>query len=611
MNIIGKNQGTWELKQAMPKFIVGVLIVPLSWFFVQFLLSVSAVLTIWVLTLPYDSFQDNELYSQALTDSEFADTPICREIIISLTGEFSDAGATPIAWGGEALSDNVKCREGATVTIEELFNPENESGLQNTMFGLMSMYTYGIIRVQDLDEITTTQVWSGIKSLANLVLKLLFDVLFIAVYCLLMVALFLALMVRGVRLWVYIMLSPAFGLLYFFWKASDGVGQDEKFSVKEFVNLAMVPVYVAAALSFGLTFILVASQGLQDSGVQTDETIEVGGFSLTIEGAHGSGKDAEGERSPIAKLIVELFGVAILWIAVMAALKSSSVTGAVVEPIAQFGKSVGQLAKAAPTYMPILPQSLGGSVAGLGQMGQTMQSNIESAMRSKGTEAAQKFWSEGMQQSMQLSNEAQNALSRLSRGNPQDKYSLEALKNAIQQGKDTNSIASNEKMVDLLNEYLKRTNNEDVTVVKWDASSVAKAIGTLDEYARRNGPNGFDLVGNGNQDNLTKTYSSTAAVDAAIAESSATINQGDTNVSIDVWGMTFSDAKDAGNKYAEMSSTYTSDTQVRENLLEQQKSDANITNQFIDDVVWAYQAAMNQKNQQTASSNSDSQTDNA
>lgn len=67
---------------------------------------------------------------------------------------------------------------------------------------------------------------------------------------------------------------------------------------------------------------------------------------------------------------------------------------------------------------------------------------------------------------MQLSNEAQNALSCLSRGNPQDKYSLEALKNAIQQGKDTNSIASNEKMVDLLNEYLKRTNNEDVTVVK-------------------------------------------------------------------------------------------------------------------------------------------------
>lgn len=69
----------------MPKFIIGVLIVPLSWFFVQFLLSISAVLTIGVLTLPYDSFQDNQLYSDALTNSEFAETPICRRIVISLT----------------------------------------------------------------------------------------------------------------------------------------------------------------------------------------------------------------------------------------------------------------------------------------------------------------------------------------------------------------------------------------------------------------------------------------------------------------------------------------------------------------------------------------------
>lgn len=46
MNIIGKGEGTWALKQAMPKFIVGILIVPFSWFFVQFLLSISAILTV-------------------------------------------------------------------------------------------------------------------------------------------------------------------------------------------------------------------------------------------------------------------------------------------------------------------------------------------------------------------------------------------------------------------------------------------------------------------------------------------------------------------------------------------------------------------------------------
>jgi len=39
-------------------------------------------------------------------------------------------------------------------------------------------------------------------------------------------------------------------------------------------------------------------------------------------------------------MIVEIFGVVILWIAVMAALKSSETTKAIVQPIAKFGEDV-------------------------------------------------------------------------------------------------------------------------------------------------------------------------------------------------------------------------------------------------------------------------------
>jgi hypothetical protein len=92
MNIIGKGEGTWELKQAMPKFIIGVLIVPFSWFFVQFILSLSAILTVGVLTLPYDSFQGNELFDQALENEELAGKKICKDVIISFNGDFSEAG---------------------------------------------------------------------------------------------------------------------------------------------------------------------------------------------------------------------------------------------------------------------------------------------------------------------------------------------------------------------------------------------------------------------------------------------------------------------------------------------------------------------------------------
>jgi len=72
----------------MPKFIIGVLIVPFSWFAVQFLLSLSAILTVSVLTLPYNSFQNQPLYSQALDNSEIADQKFCKDIIISFSQDF-------------------------------------------------------------------------------------------------------------------------------------------------------------------------------------------------------------------------------------------------------------------------------------------------------------------------------------------------------------------------------------------------------------------------------------------------------------------------------------------------------------------------------------------
>ncbi len=387
MNIIGKGEGNWELKQAMPKFIVGVLIVPFSWFFVQFMLSLSAILTVGVLTLPYDSFNSETLFQKWIQALE--KEKICKDVIINFSDEDLWA-TTPIASGawGDAVSERIVCAEDGTVSVKELFEGTGDgAGLQNSVFGIINLYTYGILKIQELDTITWTNLES-ITKIADLIFKILFDLLFIIVYALLMVALFLALFVRGVRLWIYIMLSPTFGLLYFFWKVSEWVGDsDNKFSIKEFIALAMVPVYVAAALAFGLVFILVASEWIKETTTQGEEdTLKAGGFSLTIKWAHGDGAS---EKSVIWKLIVEIFGVVILWIAVMAALKSSATTRTVVEPIAAFGKSVGDLAAKAPTYAPIIPTRSGGwqSAASL----KTIGGNITAAAQSKQTDRAKEF----------------------------------------------------------------------------------------------------------------------------------------------------------------------------------------------------------------------------
>ena len=383
MNIIGKGEGTWELKQAMPKFIIWVLIVPFSWFFVQFVLSISAVLTIGILTLPYDSFQNETLLQEAISDSEIWTQEICKDIIITLTGEQPAWSTSFSGPNGESLGENLYCADGGTVTVEQIFTGEGGwAGLNDSVFGVISVYTYGILKVQDFDTTSWIDLQT-IKTIADLIFKIFFDILFILVYMLLMVALFLALFVRWIRLWIYMMLSPAFGLLYFFGKSGDGFGKSgEKFNIKEFIALALVPVYVSAALSFGLVFILVASKGIQEQAMEWEtDTLSVWGFSLEIVWAHGSG---ETEASPIAKLIIEIFGVAILWIAVMAALWASKTTESIVQPIAKFGEDVGALAAKAPTYAPIIPtgrwpdgrqQTMG--IAGLAKLWSWIRSGVE------------------------------------------------------------------------------------------------------------------------------------------------------------------------------------------------------------------------------------------
>lgn len=397
MNIIWKtDNNTWELKQAMPKFIVWVLIVPFSWFFVQFVLSISAVLTVWVLTLPYDSFQGDTLFESALENEMFADQWICKDVIISFSWEFEEGTSSLTEWDADnALDENIRCKsDDSKVTVREILTGVDSDGnisadwwaLQNSIFGIISVYSYGILRIQELDTIAANDL-NAIKTIADLVFKIVFDLLFIAVYLLLMIALMLALFARWVRLWLYAMMSPVFGLLYFFW-AKEWFWDEQKFSVKEFIALALVPVYVSAALAFGLTFILVASEWIKKNSESSD-TLQAGWFSLTITGAKG---DGEVETSVIGKLIVEIFWVAILWIAVMFALKQSEVTRQITAPIAEFGKSVGQLAAKAPTYAPIIPTWSGWmSVEWLRSFGSRIEQGMRWASQTKWSEFAQWF----------------------------------------------------------------------------------------------------------------------------------------------------------------------------------------------------------------------------
>jgi len=357
MNIIWKNADQYQLKQALPKFIVWVLIVPFSWFLVQFILSISAILTVSALTLPYDSFPQ---YKNALDRIE-----IPTNCNIAL-------GKKPKNW------EFFDCwwKDAATIPLSKIMNNWDSS---TSIYWILAMYTFWVTGMSDVDSIKFDES-SDLRNLWDIAMKLIFDVLFIAIYFILIVALWLVLMIRWIYIWIYIMLSPIFWLMYFFDKKDWWDWFFAKFNLKEFIALAMVPVYTMLALSFWMLFLYVVWTWLtlksdnninsfqivsfKDDWIDKSSIIIWNDYQIALTISWILWTNSEKINKLIGEwknnvlwfiwiLILKLFGIVILWWTVMAAMRTSEITKTIVEPLHQFGTKVWGIVTSAPWNIPI------------------------------------------------------------------------------------------------------------------------------------------------------------------------------------------------------------------------------------------------------------------
>ncbi len=368
VNIVWKAGDKFQLKQALPRFIAWILIVPFSWFIVQFILSISAILTVSALTLPINTFPDYNEVMKTVT--------IPSKCTIDLSHDLDSKTAQN--WFNCNDNKNKKWEEGTSrVSLNESFEKWD---VNSSIFATISLYTYGVIQIDKLDEFSSSDIKAGVKSSIGFVVKLVIDLLFILVYAILMFALALVLITRWFYIWMYVMLSPIFWLMYFFEKWNWGDWFLWKFSIKEFIALAMVPVYTLLALSFGMLIIYVVWKWLDTSSdgnkwnlegfSYENDTFSIWNFSLTVKWAVGWSSDKENTKESVYRfmkewgdwalwaigvLIMQLFGLAVLWISVMAWMKSSKITAEVIAPLDAFGKQIWGLIAKAPHYAPIFP----------------------------------------------------------------------------------------------------------------------------------------------------------------------------------------------------------------------------------------------------------------
>lgn len=387
MNIFGAEGNTWAIKAKLPKLIVGIISVPFTWFFVSAIVSISSVLTASAVQLAGD-LAPSDLNQFTITIPTTCNIDFTKSVA---------GGTTPSADGKTPSSTSTgKFLDCGTNEKETTIGAMTKS---NDAFGIVSYYAYGVFKIQDYKSITALNI-SSVKNILDLGMNMIIALIMFAVFSFIIIMLVFSLLTRALYFWAIAVFSPLLSLRYFF-EGKLGFG-DSWLSVTNIISLAMVPVYVAAALSFGLIFTSLVTtttfQGVKESPYistegSTEKVQKIVAFGTTynvtgVPVGTSTYKDAKAVGGGfIGQLIMQIAALCILWFAVTAALKGSEITKQAAAPIENFGNEIGKLTMSLPKYAPIIPTPHGSaSLASLPTALSTVSNAIRGQASTRGTE---------------------------------------------------------------------------------------------------------------------------------------------------------------------------------------------------------------------------------
>jgi len=377
------NQDKFSYKVMLPKLALGILMVPFTWWFVQWTISIASVVTASVMTIPAETIVSSD-------SKWFTEKSIPMNVNVDNT------------WTGSKTSPS-KCPDAC-------ISPKQFLEKWGWIFWPMIVYGYSIFKFQEIKSLSTGV---DIASAAlNIVHSSVVGAIMFLVFWLLTLALAAMLFVRAIKLWMYAIFSPLF--TFRFVAGSNLLwGDDDSFSLKEFIGLAFVPAIVWLTLSFGLIIInavqwpaapkwtstsstqpcnlewdwcLIANimgspenkilrkiKTDEDSGQKYSLTMFTYGditFSFLGKTVNQSKEETTGIGAIDAvggmfgTLIIDIIALVFIWMAFMAAKNVSKWVKAAVQPFEDMGSKIGGIAKSMPKYAPILPPSLWGSMYG-------------------------------------------------------------------------------------------------------------------------------------------------------------------------------------------------------------------------------------------------------
>jgi hypothetical protein len=217
---IFSGESSYAFKKKLPRFLVGIMIVPFTWVIVSWTLSFANQAVAAVLSIPSGAIASMQ------TDEKggiFHLRTIPTEFTLDFSEDAPGANAESVS-----CNDNGQTASGIKCISPAEFISQNQSG----PFFIIMVYAYDIFKIQKTETINFSAVCGGgevvttdvagsdgdARSCVSTLMKLLrkFGVALITTtfFAIILIALCWVLLARAFKLWIYVMFSPLFGLAY-------------------------------------------------------------------------------------------------------------------------------------------------------------------------------------------------------------------------------------------------------------------------------------------------------------------------------------------------------------------------------------------------------------
>jgi len=291
---------------------------------------------------PADSAGSNPLF----WEDKDGDDDNCAKVKKAYSGDDKSAYVTDSEGKDQinpnASESNKKLQKRTSICMENL-NLINYD--QNTA---VIYLTYGMARIQNL--VSTVAPGAGDQLAVSTFLSLVIQL----AYTVSLLALFIALMIRMVILWLFVAFSPFIVLVIYFNEnpmADQEFGGEFKFGLSEFLRWAFVPAKVGAV--FAVSFIMIsAGQAIEKINLTAFDKINTKtGFVFKIPQI----ETLFGGIGSLQQFIWLLMSLVILWVGAFSVMGSLPLMKRVTGKIDEYGRTLAEKVAALPYRAPILP----------------------------------------------------------------------------------------------------------------------------------------------------------------------------------------------------------------------------------------------------------------